>query len=525
MQSEAAAQFEIFPWNRTFETGIEPVDRQHRQLVDLLNRLASHLGRCSGQIELNQVFSELADYAEFHFKEEEAVWLPYFDGGDWFVGHRNAHDSFMAKVSELKEGDSSRALDEVIEDILRFLTRWLALHILDSDMRMAKALHGMESGLPIEQAKAKADLEMQGSMEVLIETLLNMYDILSTRSLEMMREREERKKIEAALYASEKREKAFSDAVTNSVPGLLYLFDERLRLVRWNRRFEEMTGYGDSDLAGCHLLDFFVEEDHQDVLEKIQDIRKKGYVEDEGKLRTRDGRVIPFLFTAVPMEIERDAYFSGIGIEITALKHAEAELEQKAQMARDALVGVVGAVSKALEARDPYTAGHQQRVARIAVEIAGRMGLDEDRVEGIRLGASIHDIGKLAVPVDLLTKPSRLNALEYALIQSHTQSGLKILKGVSFPWPIAEIVSQHHERLDGSGYPAGLKRDGIVLEARIVAVADVFEAMSAHRPYRAALGTCQAMEELKAHRSTLYEAEAVDALLSLLEEDENRFQA
>lgn len=524
MQGETATQFEIFPWNKNFETGIEPVDEQHRRLVDLLNRLASHLGTRSEHLELNQVFSELADYAEFHFKEEEAVWHPYFEGGDWYAGHRNVHDSFMAKVTELKEADASRPLDEVIEDILRFLTRWLAMHILDSDMRMAKALHGMKSGLPIEQAKAKADLEMQSSMEVLVDTLLNMYDTLSVRSLEMMREREVRKRFEVALHASEKREKAFSDAVTSSVPGLLYLFDGQLQLVRWNNRLGEMTGYSDHDLASRHLLDFFVEQDHAAVLASVRGLREEKYQENEGRLRTRDGRVIPYLFTMVPMEIEGEDYFSGIGIEITALKHAEAELEKKAQMARDALVGVVGAISRALEARDPYTAGHQQRVADIAVEIAGRMGLDEDRIEGIRLGASIHDIGKLAVPVDLLTKPTRLNELEYALIQSHAQSGMEILKGITFPWPIAEIVSQHHERMDGSGYPAGLKGDQIALEARIVAVADVFEAMSAHRPYRAALGTYQAMKELKAHRGTFYDTQAVDALLSLLDEDEDRFQ-
>lgn len=387
MQSGAIAQFEILPWDKNFETGIKPVDKQHKRLVFLLNRLASYLGRHTDHIELNQVFSELAEYAEFHFKAEEEVWRPYFEGGDWLASHRQVHDSFMARVAELKGMGEGRPLDEVVEDILRFLTGWLALHILDGDMRMAKAVHGINSGLSVDKAKAQADLEMQSSMGVLVETLLGMYDTLSVRTLEMMR-----------------------------------------------------------------------------------------------------------------------------------------ELETRAEVARQALVGVVGSVSKALEARDPYTAGHQQRVADIAVEIAGRMGLDGDHIEGIRLGASIHDIGKLAVPVDLLTKPTRLNELEYALIQSHAQRGLDILKGVSFPWAIAEIVCQHHERLDGSGYPAGLKGDEIALEARIVAVADVFEAMSAHRPYRAALGVALAVEELKKHRGSLYDAHAVDALLALLEEDEQRFQ-
>jgi len=193
---------------------------------------------------------------------------------------------------------------------------------------------------------------------------------------------------------------------------------------------------------------------------------------------------------------------------------AKQAIEQKSEEAKQALIGTVAAVAKALEARDPYTAGHEQRVSDLAVVIAEKLGLGRDQVVGIRLGASVHDIGKLAVPVELLTKPTRLSDLEFALIKVHPTAGFDMLSDVQFPWPIKDIVLQHHERLDGSGYPNGLKGDEISLEARIVAVADVFEAMSAHRPYRPALGIGPAIEELKRNRGKFYDAACVDALLA-----------
>jgi putative nucleotidyltransferase with HDIG domain len=180
---------------------------------------------------------------------------------------------------------------------------------------------------------------------------------------------------------------------------------------------------------------------------------------------------------------------------------------------KDSLIGTVAAMSRAVEARDPYTAGHQSRVADIACAIAEEMGLNEDQVEGIQMGATIHDIGKIQTPAEILSKPTKLSALEYLLIQEHAAKGYEILKDIKFPWPVAEIAYQHHERIDGSGYPQGLKGEEICLEARIVAVADVVEAMSSHRPYRAALGIEVALDEVKANRGILYDPVAVDACL------------
>lgn len=183
---------------------------------------------------------------------------------------------------------------------------------------------------------------------------------------------------------------------------------------------------------------------------------------------------------------------------------------------KQALASTIQAIAVTVEKRDPYTAGHQRRVARLTAAIAGELGLAEERITGLRLGATIHDIGKIYIPSEILTRPGQLNPLEFEFIKTHPQVGYDILKDVKFPWPVAEMILQHHEQLDGSGYPHGLKGDAILLEARILTVADVTEAMSSHRPYRPALGLEVALGEIAKHRGTYYDASVVDACLRLV---------
>lgn len=180
------------------------------------------------------------------------------------------------------------------------------------------------------------------------------------------------------------------------------------------------------------------------------------------------------------------------------------------------LLQALSAIARAIEARDAYTADHQRKVADLARRIAQAMGLPPGRVEGVRLTATLHDIGKIAIPTAVLTKPTKLNIHEMGLIRTHAEIGHGILKDVQLPWPIAEALLQHHERLDGSGYPRGLAGDSIILEARIVAVADVFDSIASHRPYRASLGREAALGELRANRGSLYDADVVDACRNVL---------
>jgi PAS domain S-box-containing protein/putative nucleotidyltransferase with HDIG domain len=185
---------------------------------------------------------------------------------------------------------------------------------------------------------------------------------------------------------------------------------------------------------------------------------------------------------------------------------------------RSGLEATIQAIAAALESRDPYTAGHQRRVADLAAAIAREMGLPEDKVEGIHFGALIHDLGKIQIPAELLAKPVKLTKLEFELIKTHPQAGYDIVKGIEFPWPVAEMVHQHHERLDGTGYPQGLKGEAIALEARILAVADVVEAMASHRPYRPGLGVEVALKEIQDKRGKWFSPDAVDACLRLFRE-------
>jgi putative nucleotidyltransferase with HDIG domain len=195
---------------------------------------------------------------------------------------------------------------------------------------------------------------------------------------------------------------------------------------------------------------------------------------------------------------------------LESMENAQRVLEYDARMKRG-LQATVEAIASALESRDPYTAGHQKRVADLAVAIAREMGLPENDLVGIHFGALIHDLGKIQVPSEILAKPGKLSKLEFELIKTHPQAGYDIIKGIEFPWPVAAMVHQHHERIDGSGYPQGLRGEQIALEALILAVADVVEAMASHRPYRPGLGIERALDEIQAKRGQWYCEEAVDA--------------
>jgi putative nucleotidyltransferase with HDIG domain len=196
-----------------------------------------------------------------------------------------------------------------------------------------------------------------------------------------------------------------------------------------------------------------------------------------------------------------------------------AEHQQHTVILQQGLEQSIQIIANTVAVRDPYTADHQLRVSDLARAIAQQMGLPEEQVHGIHLAATIHDLGKIQIPAEILSKSGKLNDVEYMLIQAHPQAGYDILKNVQFPWPIADIILQHHERLDGSGYPKGLKGDDILLESKIIAVADVVEAMSSHRPYRTGLGLDITLQEIERNRGKLYEAKAVDACLKLFRED------
>ncbi len=217
-------------------------------------------------------------------------------------------------------------------------------------------------------------------------------------------------------------------------------------------------------------------------------------------------------------------------LELSRLRnHLEDMVEQRTRSLqesearlRQSLLETVAALSAMVELRDPYTAGHQRNVARIAVAMAQELGLPETQIEGLNLACLVHDVGKINIPAEILSRPGKLSDAEFELIKQHPVAGYEILKGIDFPWPIAEVVRQHHERIDGSGYPDGLRGDKILMEARVMAVADVIEAMASHRPYRPGLGLDAALAEIDENSGTLFDPIASEAALRLFREKEFR---
>lgn len=264
-----------------------------------------------------------------------------------------------------------------------------------------------------------------------------------------------------------------------------------------------------------------------------EDALKRGYVASIALPLVQDGKVFAVLSfyseqtgsfsqeeTKLLEEMTEDMAF---GVRILHIRNerdrALKKIKQQFIQLQDNLEDTVKAIASIVEIRDPYTAGHEARVSGLAVAIAREMGLPEEQVHGIKLSGELHDLGKVQVPAEILSKPVKLNESEYSLIKAHPQAGYDILKNINFPWPIAQTVLQHHERVDGSGYPQGLKGEQIILEARILCVADVVEAMHSHRPYRPGLGIESALNEIKKGRDKIYDPVVVDACLKLFQEE------
>jgi len=234
----------------------------------------------------------------------------------------------------------------------------------------------------------------------------------------------------------------------------------------------------------------------------------------------KDGSTI---WVELAVSFLRDNNFKLTGVliltrNITERKKAEEQLHQTLDRLKKAVGTTVQVLGTASEVRDPYTSGHQKRVADLARAIATEMGLPQDKIEGIRMAGSIHDIGKLSIPSEILVKPTKLTNIEFSLIKEHPRIGYEMLKDVESSWPLAQIVYQHHERMNGSGYPRNLKGDEILIEARIMAVADVVEAMASHRPYRPTLGIDAALAEIEKNKGTLYDNAVANACLKLFRE-------
>lgn len=297
--------------------------------------------------------------------------------------------------------------------------------------------------------------------------------------------------------------------------------DKNLVFVYSNPQVAKILGYTSKELVGTSFMALMPSTEAKRIRGEMGKILGEGRAFSlvETLLQHKDGHhvVVDTNGTLITNQHGVFSGYQGITRDITERKRAENELTLSLEKLNRSMNGAIEAMAMTVEMKDPYTAGHQRQVAELAYGIAQRMGLSAHRAEGVRLAAIVHDIGKIAIPAEILSKPGQITDLEFSLIKTHPQVGYDILKGIDFPWPIAQIVYQHHERLNGSGYPCQLT-DDVLLEAKIIGVADVVEAMSSHRPYRPALGIDMALNEITLNRGELYDNDVVETCLTLFRE-------
>jgi len=353
--------------------------------------------------------------------------------------------------------------------------------------------------------------------------------------LKPFEERELQTTIEIALYKFKMdsklkaRERLFS-TILRSIDDAVIATDQEGMITFMNPLAETLTRWEQTQALGKPANDFFdirsekTGEKYEIPVGKILAGKRMKH-KNEAVLISKKGEEIPIEHIITPIK-EESGKINGIVLTFTNIsrrKKAEEELFKSFEKQKLVMEGTVQAMAFTIEARDPYTAGHQIRVTKLACAIAEEMHFSKDKIDAVRLAGSLHDIGKIYVPAEILSKPGKISEVEQNIIKTHSQVGHDILKSIEFAWPIAKIVLQHHERMDGSGYPSGLKGKDILIEARILAVADVVEAMCTHRPYRAALTIEAALDEISMNKGKLYDVKVVDACLRLFNDKAFKF--
>ncbi|MFC1902940.1 HD domain-containing phosphohydrolase [Chloroflexota bacterium] len=343
------------------------------------------------------------------------------------------------------------------------------------------------------------------------------------RELREVEVRRQRRQAEEALRESEEKLRLMFESVTDGIT----VTDLNGVITEVNERVLAMHGFNSRDaILGKSAFELIAHPDHKKAQINLRKTLEQGVAENiEYTLLKADGSEFAGELSAAVMRdgFSNPAGFIAITRDITERKLFEEERKHGIEKQLNATRATVSAVAMTTEIRDPYTAGHQRRVADLACAIAKEMGISDDQIEGLGIAGVVHDIGKMYIPAEILSKPGKLSEIEFSMIKMHPQAGYDILKTIESPWPIAQAVLQHHERLDGSGYPSGLLGEDIILEARILGVSDVVEAINSHRPYRPALGIDKALEEISQKKGVLYNPDVVDVCLRLFTEKGFKF--
>jgi PAS domain S-box-containing protein/putative nucleotidyltransferase with HDIG domain len=333
--------------------------------------------------------------------------------------------------------------------------------------------------------------------------------------LGIARDVSERKKTEEKLRESEEKFKSISASAQDAI----LMMDHRGRVSYWNRAAERIFGYAAEEALGKDIHEWLAPESFRAVsFEQLKRFKETGRGSALGRIIEleavrKDGIRIPIELSLSAVKLQGEWHAIGVVRDISEHRKAKKQLEETLQRLQKSFDAIIQAVSLTIDMRDPYTSDHQRRVAELAPVIAAEMNLSADQIESIRIASLIHDMGKFAVPAEILSKPGRLDEAELQLIREHPKTGFDILSKIDLPGTIAQIVYQHHERMNGTGYPRGLAGQDILPEARVLAVAEVVEAMTSHRPYRPALGIERALQEITRAKGTLFDPDVVEACL------------
>jgi PAS domain S-box-containing protein len=358
-----------------------------------------------------------------------------------------------------------------------------------------------------------------GAISFLLFLMITFF-LIYLKKVTLFRKTEELLQAEKKLRQRDEKLRALSsrqEAILAAVPAIIMEVDNS-KIYTWANSVG-LNFFGE-DVIGKEAAFYF--EGEQDTYETVRHLFNGGeeiiYVESWQRRRDGQKRLLAWWCRVLKDEKGNVGGALSSAYDITERKHAEEKLQDTLESLRKAVGTTIQVLTTAVETRDPYTAGHQVRSADLARAIGTEMGLPQDKIDAIRIAGSIHDIGKLSIPAEILSKPNKLSDIEFSLIKEHARKGFEMLKDVESPWPLAEIVHQHHERKDGSGYPRNLKGEAILIEARILAVADVVEAIASHRPYRPGLGIDAALNEIEKNRGIFYDADVADACLRLFRE-------
>jgi PAS domain S-box-containing protein len=454
--------------------------------------------------------------AEDALRESEQRYRQLFDHAPTGIYELDFSKGKFVNVNDVMCGYTGYSKEELLvldpSDILTEDSRKLFFE------RMAR----MSSGEKVpETVEYKIRTKDRRELWVLVRSQYFYEDGVLKRAAVVVHDITERKLSEEALRDSEEKYRLL---VSNANDAIFIAQDGWIKFP--NPKTLDILGYTADELASIPYTELIHPDDREILSREKMKREKQGVRASTYSLRilNRAGHQLWAQVSSVSILWEGQQATLNFVRDITVQRLAEEKLRQTVHKLRKITGATIQAMAQTVEVRDPYTAGHQRRVSDLARAIASHMGLSSDQVDGVRLVGVVHDIGKISVPAEILSKPGILTNLEFALIKTHPQVGYEILKDIEFPWDIATVVLQHHERMDGSGYPQGLSGEGIILESRIVAVADVVEAMASHRPYRPALGIQKALDEITLKRGLVYDAQVVDACLQVFREKKFDFR-